>query len=85
MTSARWDRTSWHKHQAFVSEVFRFEVPGLEQVHFYKVYFQNVEPGEFGAEALRFRLLKPDDERYLSLIFPATRFAPLTWNIDQFG
>ena len=48
---------SWHKGRVFVSEVFRFEVLGFEQVDedFYKVYFRDVEIGEFDAEALRFR------------------------------
>ena len=48
---------SWHKRRAFISEVFGFEVVGFEQVDegFYKVYFRDVEIGEFDAEALRFR------------------------------
>jgi hypothetical protein len=48
---------SWHKGRVFISEVFRFEVVGFEQVDegFYKVYFRDVEIGEFDAEALRFR------------------------------
>jgi hypothetical protein len=48
---------SWHKSGAFISEVFRFELLGFEQVEegFYKVHFRNIEPGEFDAEALRFR------------------------------
>jgi hypothetical protein len=48
---------SWHKRRVFISEVFRFEVLGFEQVgaDFYKVYFRDVEIGEFDAEALRFR------------------------------
>ncbi len=48
---------SWHKGRVFVSEVFRFEVLGFEQVdqNFYKVYFCDIEIGEFDAEALRFR------------------------------
>ena len=48
---------SWHKGHVFVSEVFRFEVLGSEQVDedFYKVCFRDVEIGEFDAEALRFR------------------------------
>jgi transposase InsO family protein len=48
---------SWHKGRVFVSEVFRFETLGFEQVDedFYKVYFRDVEIGEFDAEALRFR------------------------------
>jgi hypothetical protein len=48
---------SWHKGRVFISEVFRFELLGFEQVdeNFYKVYFRDVEIGEFDAEALRFR------------------------------
>ena len=53
---------SWHKDRVFISEVFRFEILGLEQVeeHFCKVYFRDVEIGEFNAEALRFH---PDQFR----------------------
>jgi hypothetical protein len=42
--------------QIFISEVFRFEILGFEQVDegFYKVYFRDVEIGEFDAEMLRF-------------------------------
>jgi hypothetical protein len=48
---------SWHKSRVFISEVFRFEVLGFEQVQegFYKVYFRDIAIGEFDAEALRFR------------------------------
>ena len=48
---------SWHKGRVFVSDVFRFETLGFEQVDedFYKVYFRDIEIGEFDAEALRFR------------------------------
>ena len=48
---------SWHKGRVFISEVFRFEILGVEQVDeaFCKVYFRDVEIGEFDAEALRFR------------------------------
>jgi hypothetical protein len=48
---------SWHKGRVFISEVFRFEVLGFEQVDedFYNVYFRDVEIGEFNVEALRFR------------------------------
>jgi hypothetical protein len=50
---------SWHKGRVFISEVFRFEVLGFEQVDedFYKVSFRDVEIGEFDAEALCFRLV----------------------------
>ena len=48
---------SWQESRVFISEVFRFETLGFEQVDddFYKVYFRDVEIGEFDAEALRFR------------------------------
>jgi hypothetical protein len=48
---------SWHKARVFISEVFRFEILGFEQVQedFYKVYFRDVEIGEFDVEARRFR------------------------------
>jgi hypothetical protein len=47
----------WHRGRVFISEVFRFEILGFEQVDedFYKVHFRDVEIGEFDAEALRFR------------------------------
>lgn len=40
-----------------ICEVFRFEILDFEQVDedFYKVYFRDVEIGEFDAQALRFR------------------------------
>jgi hypothetical protein len=48
---------SWHKDRVFISEVIRFEEIGLEEIEegFYKVFFREVEIGEFDAEALRFR------------------------------
>jgi len=48
---------SWHKDRVFISEVFRFEELGFEQVRdaFYKVFFRAIEIGEFDVEALRFR------------------------------
>jgi hypothetical protein len=48
---------TWHKCRVFISEVFRFEILGFEQVDedFSKVHFRDVEIGEFGAEAIRFR------------------------------
>lgn len=48
---------SWHKGRVFISEVFRFEDLGFELVaeDFYKVFFREVEIGEFDVEALRFR------------------------------
>ena len=49
---------SWHKGRVFVSEVFRLEVLGFEQVDedLYRVYCWDVEIGEFDADALRFWL-----------------------------
>ena len=40
---------SWHKQRVFISEVFHFEELGFEQVQedFYKVFFRDVEIGEF--------------------------------------
>jgi hypothetical protein len=51
---------SCNKGRVFISEVFRFEVLGIEQVEedFYKVYFRDVEIGEFDAESPRFRPVK---------------------------
>jgi transposase InsO family protein len=48
---------SWHKDRVFISEVFRFEEVGLEEVEdrVYKVFFREVEIGELDVEALRFR------------------------------
>jgi hypothetical protein len=48
---------SWQKDRVFISEVFRFEDLGLELVteDFYKVFFRDIEIGEFDVEALRFR------------------------------
>jgi hypothetical protein len=48
-------RTPDRHLRVFISEVFRFEILGFEQVDedFYKVYFRDVEIGEFDAEALR--------------------------------
>ncbi len=48
---------SWHKDRVFISEVLRFEDLGFELVaeDFYKVFFRNLDIGEFDAEALRFR------------------------------
>ena len=42
----------WYKGRVFVSEAFRFGILGFEQVDedFYKVYFGDVEIGEFDAE-----------------------------------
>ncbi len=48
---------SWHKGRVFISEVFRFEDLGMELVaeDFYKVFFRDIEIGEFDVEAMRFR------------------------------
>ena len=48
---------SWHQSRVFIGEVFRFEELGLEEVEegFYKVFFREVEIGEFDVEALRCR------------------------------
>jgi hypothetical protein len=48
---------SWHKSRVFISEVFRGEDIGLEKVEdrFYKIYFCNLEVGEFDVNDLRFR------------------------------
>jgi len=48
---------SWQRRRVFISEVFRFEEIGLEHVgeDLYKVFFHDVELGQFDAEALRFR------------------------------
>ena len=48
---------SWHKGRAFISEVFRFEELGFEEVDedFYRVFFRDMEIGEFDAPVLRFR------------------------------
>jgi hypothetical protein len=47
----------WHKDRVFISEVFRFEDLGFEMVveDFYRVFFRDLEIGEFDVEALRFR------------------------------
>ena len=48
---------SWHKDRVFISEVFRFEDLGFQMVaeDFYRVFFRELEIGEFDVEALRFR------------------------------
>jgi hypothetical protein len=52
-----WSVPSMPPLQCLISKVFRFEVLGFDQIDqdFYKVYFRDVEIGEFDAEALRFR------------------------------
>jgi hypothetical protein len=48
---------SWHKNRVFISEVFRFEELGFELITpgFYRVFFRDMEIGEFNADELRFR------------------------------
>ena len=48
---------SWHKNRVFISEVFRFEELALELITpgLYRVFFRDMEIGEFNAEELRFR------------------------------
>lgn len=47
---------SRHKSRVFISEVFRGEDIGLEKVddNFYRIYFCNLEVGEFDISDLRF-------------------------------
>ena len=48
---------SWHKGRVFVSEVFRNEEIGLEQMDedMHRVFFCNTELGEFNSSEMRFR------------------------------
>jgi hypothetical protein len=48
---------SWYKGRVFVSEVFRNEEIGLEQMdeEVHRVFFCNTELGEFNSEEMRFR------------------------------
>src|SRR5580698_2289162 len=48
---------SWHKSRVFVSEVFRNEEIGLEQMDedVHRVFFCNTELGEFNSSEMRFR------------------------------
>jgi len=48
---------SWHKGRVFVSEVFRNEEIGLEQMdeEVHRVFFCNPELGQFNSEEMRFR------------------------------
>jgi hypothetical protein len=48
---------SWHKGRVFVSEVFRNEEIGLEQMDedVHRVFFRNTELGEFNSSDMRFR------------------------------
>jgi transposase InsO family protein len=53
---------SWHKGRVFVSEVFRNEDIGLEQMDedLHKVFFHDTELGEFNSADMRFRaVLRP--------------------------
>ena len=47
---------SWHKGRVFVSEVFRNEDIGLEQMDedVHRVFFHNIELGEFNSSEMRF-------------------------------
>jgi len=62
----------------FISEVFRFEILGFEQVDedFYRVYFRDVEIGEFDAEALRFRSVQDMRRMEVRSRFPTSRYRP---------
>jgi hypothetical protein len=55
---------SWHKDKVFISEVFRSEELGREEVEdrIYKVFFRKVGLGEFDVEALRFRPVQIFDD-----------------------
>ena len=48
---------SWHKGRVFVSEVFRNEEIGLEQMDedVHRIFFCNTELGEFNSAEMRFR------------------------------
>jgi len=48
---------SWHKGRVFVSEVFRNEEIGLEQMDedVHRVFLCNTELGEFNSSEIRFR------------------------------
>jgi hypothetical protein len=48
---------SWHKSRVFISEVFRFEELAFEMVRpgLYRVFFREMEIGEFNVEELHFR------------------------------
>jgi len=48
---------SWHKGRVFVSEVFRNEEIGLEQMDdaVHRVFFGTIELGEFDTSEMRFR------------------------------
>ena len=48
---------SWHKGRVFISEVFRNEDLGFEQMEedLYRVTFHNTELGEFNSFEMRFR------------------------------
>ena len=48
---------SWHKNRVFISEVFRFEELGVELItpRLYRVFFRDMEIGEFSSEEMRFR------------------------------
>jgi hypothetical protein len=48
---------SWHKNRVFISEVFRFEELAFELItpDSYRVFFRDMEIGEFSSEEMRFR------------------------------
>ena len=48
---------SWHKNRVFISEVFRFEELGVDLIRpgLYRVFFGDMNIGEFDSEELRFR------------------------------
>jgi hypothetical protein len=48
---------SWHKGRVFISEVFRNEEIGFEQMEedVYRVVLYNTELGEFNSSEMRFR------------------------------
>jgi hypothetical protein len=48
---------SWHKGRVFISEVFRNEEIGLEQMDedVHRVFFCSTELGEFNSSEMRFR------------------------------
>jgi hypothetical protein len=71
---------SWHKGRVFISEVFRFEILGFEQVQedFYKVYFRDVEIGEFDAKRFGSGRFRSCDKCTFEVNFRQARFTA-TW------
>ena len=70
----------WHKSRVFISEVFRFEILGFEQVQedFYKVYFRDVEIGEFDAKRFGSGRFRSCDKCTFEVNFRQARFTA-TW------